>query len=87
VLALDTREVLAAYGMTATPSVVIVAPDGRIASRPQFTRAMTEAVIRNALYSHFAPRGDPATVLRIVTVNGDGRGRRTGGQTAGTSAA
>jgi hypothetical protein len=53
--------------VAATPAVVIVAPDGRIASRTHSARAMTEAVIRNALHSdHPAP-----PVLRVVTVSGN----------------
>lgn len=87
VLALDSSEVPAAYGMRATPSVVIVAPDGRIAGRPHNTRAMTEAVIRNALHSGptLVP-GDPVPALRIGTVNGDERGPETGAQSGLTSA-
>lgn len=87
VLALDNRDVPTAYGMRATPSVVIIGRDGRIASRPHSTPAMTEAVIRNALYADPGPPhsdhpplrsdpaplpGDPAPALQVVTVNGAG---------------
>jgi peroxiredoxin/uncharacterized membrane protein YphA (DoxX/SURF4 family) len=67
VLADDDGEVFTAYRVSATPSVVVVAPDGRIASRTHSARAMTETVIRNALHSdHPTP---PA--LSVVTVNGN----------------
>jgi peroxiredoxin/uncharacterized membrane protein YphA (DoxX/SURF4 family)/heme exporter protein D len=81
VLVQDGREVARPYRVRATPSVVIVTPDGRIASRTHSTRAMTEAVIRNALHSRAAP------VLRVVTVSGDERSQKTAAANGGTSAA
>lgn len=65
VLVLDSSAVLRVYRMSATPSVVIVAPDGRIASRTYNSRGMTEAVVRNALHTRYAP------VLQVVAVDGD----------------
>jgi peroxiredoxin/uncharacterized membrane protein YphA (DoxX/SURF4 family) len=65
VLVQEEGEVSKTYRARATPSVVIVAPDGRIASRTYQTRMMTEAVVRNALHIDHAP------LLRVVTVSGD----------------
>jgi thiol-disulfide isomerase/thioredoxin/uncharacterized membrane protein YphA (DoxX/SURF4 family) len=81
VLVQDTREVARAYRVRATPSVVLVAPDGRIASLTLSSRTLTESLIRNALHRQAAP------VLRVVTVNGDERGQETGVAVGSTSAA
>lgn len=69
VLVPDGREMVRLYRAKAVPSVVIVGPDGRIASQTYHTPMMVEAVVRNALPS------DPAPVLRVVTADGDA-GRR-----------
>lgn len=72
VLVEEDREVSKGYRARATPSVVIVAPDGRIASRTYYTRMMAEAVLRDALHVEHAP------VVRAVTLNGDGAAERAG---------
>ncbi len=66
VLVQDGNEVSDAYRLAATPSVVIVRPDGRIGSSTHSSRAITEAVIRRALQSDAVPS------LPIITANGDG---------------
>ena len=64
-------EVFRSYRVRSTPAVMIVAPDGRIASRTHATRVMTESLIRNALHSTPPPVVDPPPALNVVTVNGD----------------
>jgi uncharacterized membrane protein YphA (DoxX/SURF4 family)/peroxiredoxin len=61
----DDLQMSKRYRARAMPSVVIVGPDGRIASRTYYTRMMTEAVIRSALQVEYAP------MLNVVTANGD----------------
>lgn len=67
VLVHQGRQLDKAFRARAAPAVVMVAPDGRIASRTYFTGMMTEAVIRRALHTDYHRPG-----LRVVTVNGDG---------------
>jgi peroxiredoxin len=66
VLVQNGGEVSEAYRAKATPSVVMVSPDGRIASGTRSSRAIVEAVIRSALNT------PPEPPLRVITANGDG---------------
>jgi uncharacterized membrane protein YphA (DoxX/SURF4 family)/peroxiredoxin len=54
-------EVFHAYRASATPSVVIVGPDGLIASPTRATHALVEALVRRAVHSDARPAGAPST--------------------------
>ena len=56
----DEAEVFHAYRAAATPSVVIVGPDGRIASPMRTTHALIETVVRRAVRSDGAPARRPS---------------------------
>jgi peroxiredoxin/uncharacterized membrane protein YphA (DoxX/SURF4 family) len=58
----DEAEVFRAYHAAATPSVVIVGPDGHIASPTRSTHALVETVVRRAVRSDGEPTGRPSAV-------------------------
>jgi cytochrome oxidase Cu insertion factor (SCO1/SenC/PrrC family)/uncharacterized membrane protein YphA (DoxX/SURF4 family) len=53
-------EVFHAYRAAATPSVVIVGPDGRIASPTRATHALVEMLVRRAVHGNGLPTGRPS---------------------------
>ncbi len=55
----DDDEVFSAYRGVATPSVVILTADGKVASKMHSTHAIIEGVIRKSLDSEAAPPSVP----------------------------
>jgi hypothetical protein len=62
VLVQDEAEVFHAYRAAATPSVVVVGPDGRIASPTRSTHALVETLVRRAVHSNGVQTGKPSAV-------------------------
>jgi cytochrome oxidase Cu insertion factor (SCO1/SenC/PrrC family) len=58
----NKAQVFHAYHAAATPSVVMVGPDGRIASPTRSTHALVETVVRRAVRSNGEPTGPPSAV-------------------------
>jgi cytochrome oxidase Cu insertion factor (SCO1/SenC/PrrC family) len=62
VLVQKDAETFHAYHAAATPSVVIVGPDGRITSPTRSTHALVETVVRRAVRSNGVPAGQSSAV-------------------------
>jgi hypothetical protein len=58
----DKAQVFHAYNAAGTPSVVIVGPDGRIASPLRSTHVLIETMVRNTVRSDGAPTGRPSAL-------------------------
>ena len=60
VLVQDEAEVFHDYRAMATPSVVIIGPDGKIASPTRSTHALVETLVRRGLHSNGSAARPPA---------------------------
>jgi peroxiredoxin/uncharacterized membrane protein YphA (DoxX/SURF4 family) len=58
----DKARVFHAYRAAATPSVVIVGPDGHVASPTRATHTLVETLLRRAVHTNGAPTGRPSDV-------------------------